>query len=244
MATGSEPRRAVLMVGGRGRRLRPHTEHCPKPMVHVCGRPLLEILLAQLVRYGFTRATLCLGHLGQQIRDHFGDGSGLGLDLDYVSEDRPLGTAGPLRLLPDFHEQVLVANGDLLTELDFGRLYRDHAASDAALTIATCQHHIDVPFGVLEFEPGGQLRSFQEKPRLSHWVSMGVYVASPGLLQHLPERGPCGIDELVQRMLAAGAPPRVHPFDGLWLDIARSKELELAEKVVTQHQDLLLQGLA
>ncbi len=139
MATVSDGRRAVLMVGGRGRRLGAHTDHRPKPLCRVGGRPLLEILLQQLVGHGFTRATLCLGYRGHQIEAHFGDGSRYDIALDYVTEDTPLGTAGPLRLLGDFDEPLLIANGDLLTDLDFARLFDDHLAASSALTIATCQ---------------------------------------------------------------------------------------------------------
>jgi NDP-mannose synthase len=240
--TGSETRRAVIMAGGVGSRLLPHTRVLPKPLMLVNGMPLLDILIRQLRANGFDHVTLSLGYLGRLIRSYCGDGERFGVRLDYVQEEKPEGTAGALRLLRDFDESVLVVNGDLLTDLDFGQMLDDHRASSAALTIAAFQRHHDVPFGVLEFDGDRRMTRFEERPRLSHWVSAGIYGASPEVLDFMPAEGPVGFDKVVNRLNDAGTPPHVHPFEGVWLDLAHPPEFARAEEVMNRHGERLLRN--
>ncbi len=240
--TGSEPRRALIMAGGLGSRLLPHSRILPKPLMLVNGVPLLDLLIDQLVALSFDEVVISLGYLGELVRSYCDSKADLGVAVSFLHEDEPQGTAGALRDLPDFVDPVLVVNGDLLTDLDFALLLDGHRGSDALLTIAACERHHDVPFGVVEFGPDRRLTRFREKPRLSHWVSTGIYAVSPGVLEVLPKEGPVGFDQVVRRLTDAGQPPRVHPYEGLWMDLARAEEFERAEEIVTRHRSGLLRG--
>lgn len=222
--------RAVVMVGGRGVRLRPFTSTIPKPLVPVGGEcPILEVLLRQLRHDGFDRVTLSIGHLGHLIRSYVGDGSRLGLEVDYWDDEgAPLGTMGPLVAhAEELPEHTLVLNGDLLCDLDFARLVQAHIDSGTDLTVAACRRTTRIDFGVLEVD-GAVLREFREKPSVEYRVNMGVYVvATAGLREFSPGR-PLGADDLIRRHLDGGRPVNVYDFDGYWLDIGRPEDYDRA----------------
>src|SRR5437899_2898262 len=141
---------AVILAGGKGVRLRPYTTTLPKPLVPIGDRyAILEIVLHQLARQGFRSATLAIGHLGRLIRAYVGDGERWGLRVDYVVEESPLGTMGPLLTMAGLPDHFLVMNGDILTDLDFGALLRGHRSSEAMMTIATYERKVKIDFGVL-----------------------------------------------------------------------------------------------
>jgi len=162
------------------------------------------------------------------------------MTISYVFDGEPRGTAGPLRLLRDVHEPLLVMNGDLLTSLDYAALYRSHQASDADMTVAACSRTHQIPLGVLHFDEQRRLQRFEEKPRRVDWVSMGIYVIEPKTIGQIPEDRPYGIDELVQALLAAGRAPQVHPFEGIWFDLACPEDYDAAAKCFDEQRDLLL----
>ncbi len=236
-------RHAVILAGGRGTRLRPYTTTIPKPLVPIgddCA--ILEIVLRQLARDGFRRITIAIGHLGELIRAYVGDGSQFGLDVDYATEPKPLGTMGPVvAILDRLPASFLVLNGDILTDLDFGGLLEAHRASDAPLSIATSRRVVDVDFGVLEID-GGRITGFREKPRLSYAVSMGVYALSRETLSSYPVGEPLGFDELVLDLLAAGQPPASYQFEGYWLDIGRPDDYDRANLEFVELRPRLLRG--
>ncbi len=220
---------AVILAGGRGVRLRPYTTTIPKPLVPIGEEySILEIVMLQLASQGFTSITLAIGHFGHLIRSFVGDGSRWGLSVRYVEERTPLGTIGPLlphldRLPQDF----LVMNGDVLTDLDFGRVLQGHMASGAPLTVSTFDRSVNVDFGVLE-ECEGRITAFREKPKLPYRVSMGVYGLSRETLRPYEAGKPFGFDELVLDLIARGDNPRAHLFDGYWLDIGRPEDYDRA----------------
>ncbi len=222
-------RHAVILAGGRGTRLRPYTTSIPKPLVPIgddCA--IIEIVLRQLARDGFTRVTIAIGHLGELIRAYVGSGAQWGLDVDYASEDVPLGTMGPVVWLLDrLPEQFLVLNGDILTDLGYAALLDAHRASDAPITIAAYRRHVEIDFGVLEVE-SGRVVGFSEKPTLDYQVSMGVYALSRSTLATYVAGQPLGFDELVLDLLKDGRHPAIYPFDGYWLDIGRPEDYERA----------------
>ncbi len=239
----SRPRhhRAIIMAGGQGTRLAPYTRILPKPLIPVDGKPILEIVLRQLDRHGFRRITICVGPMGELIRAYFGDGGKFGVDIEYTVEDRPLGTVGPLRLLRQFAEAILVINGDILTDLDYGDLLDAHTRDDGALlTIATCARSVDISLGVVDFDESHRVTGFREKPRMSYWACMGAYAMSPGILEFIPPGRAWGLDELVEALLASRQQPRVYPFEGMWLDLARPEDHERATDVFHNHRDRLL----
>lgn len=234
---------AVILAGGKGVRLRPYTTALPKPLVPIGdSHAILEIVLRQLAGSGFRSVTIAIGHLGNIIRAYVGDGSQWGLEVGYATEDNPLGTMGPLLTMrEDLPEHFLVMNGDVLTDLDFGQLLRGHAASGAALTIATYPRTVHIDFGVLTTDEG-QVVGFTEKPSMDYRVSMGVYGVSRGALAGYTPGMPLGFDEVVLDLLAAGRPPRAHEFDGYWLDIGRPDDYDRANAEFSSLRPLLLKG--
>lgn len=171
---------AVILAGGKGVRLRPYTTRLPKPLVPIGEEhTILEIVLSQLARCGFTRATLAIGHFGHLIRSYIGDGSQWGMEIDYTEpEEVPLGTIGPvLRILDQLPEQFLVMNGDVLTDIDYSDLMRQHREAGAQLTVATYERQVRIDFGVLTSQDD-KVVGFREKPTIDYQVSMGVYACS------------------------------------------------------------------
>ncbi|GAB3498190.1 nucleotidyltransferase family protein [Amycolatopsis cihanbeyliensis] len=222
---------AAILAGGQGVRLRPYTTALPKPLVPIGEEyAILDIILQQLKAHGFDRVTLAIGHLGSLIRAFAGSGEQWGLRIDYVAEDKPLSTIGPLlNFLDRLPEHFLVMNGDVLTDLDYAALLRAHQESAASLTVATYQREVKVDFGTLE-TTDGHIVDFREKPTLSYGVSMGVYALSRTTLSPYPCNVPFGFDELVLDLLAKDAKPRVYEFEGYWLDIGRPDDYDEANR--------------
>jgi NDP-sugar pyrophosphorylase family protein len=224
--------KAVILAGGKGTRLAPYTTIFPKPLVPIGDRPILEIIIRQLVKQGFGDILVSVGHLGELIEAYFQNGHRNipGLNLQYFRESQPLGTAGPLALIPGLDETFLVMNGDVLTTLDFRALVAFHRRSGAALTIAMHGKSVAVDLGVLEVNDRSELTGYQEKPVLNLRVSMGIYVYEPTVL-HYVEKG-CYLDfpNLVQRLLRKGEKVCGYPCDEYWLDIGRREDYELAQQ--------------
>ncbi|MFH8788488.1 nucleotidyltransferase family protein [Streptomyces roseoverticillatus] len=234
----------VILAGGKGVRLRPYTTALPKPLVPIGEEhAILEIVMRQLVNAGFTSCTLAIGHLGHIIRAYVGDGSQWGIRVDYATEESPLGTMGPLLTMLDrLPEHFLAMNGDILTDLDFGDVYRTHVASGAPLTIATYARQVSIDFGVLTTD-SGRVVGFAEKPRMDYRVSMGVYGVSRAALARYTPGLPLGFDELVLDMLQAQTPPHAYEFDGYWLDIGRPDDYDRANREFSLHRDMLIKGV-
>ncbi len=177
---------AVLLAGGKGRRLAPYTTILPKPLMPVGEMPILEVLIRQLAYYEFKRVILCVGYLGGLLEAYFGNGSKWGVNLTYSYESEPLGTAGPLALIERPTAPFLVMNGDLLTTLDFNKLYTAHTASpDRDVTIALYERNVKIDLGVIELGPQNELKEYREKPKLDFLVSMGIYVFQPVVLSKI-----------------------------------------------------------
>ncbi|MEU4492316.1 sugar phosphate nucleotidyltransferase [Streptomyces sp. NBC_00210] len=234
---------AVILAGGKGVRLRPYTTALPKPLVPIGDQhAILEIVLRQLATAGFTSATIAIGHLGHIIRAYVGNGSQWGLRVGYSTEESPLGTMGPLLTLLDrLPENFLVMNGDILTDLDYGDVVRQHSASGAPLTVATYARKVSIDFGVLTTE-SGRVVGFAEKPSMDYRVSMGVYGLSRDTLAGYTPGLPLGFDELMLDLLRSQNPPHTYEFDGYWLDIGRPDDYDRANAEFTTHRGLLLKG--
>lgn len=229
LAPSQFPNAVVIMAGGKGTRLRPHTEHCPKPMLPVDGKPMLEILLEQCIASGFRQFYLSVNYLKEQIIEHFGDGKAWGVAIDYLVEDEPLGTAGSLQLLPDsLKEPFLVMNGDVLTRLNPRQLLTFHVDHDAKATLCVREHVITVPFGVVQTN-GVELAAFEEKPSYHQLVSAGVYVIDPQLLPLLPPHQPTDMPTLVLSAQQAGHRVAVCPIHEYWIDVGRPETLKEAD---------------
>ncbi|MEU4211887.1 sugar phosphate nucleotidyltransferase [Streptomyces sp. NPDC026206] len=233
----------VILAGGKGVRLRPYTTALPKPLVPIGDQhAILEIVMRQLAGAGFTSCTLAIGHLGHIIRAYVGDGSQWGIEVDYATEESPLGTMGPLLTMTDrLPEHFLVMNGDILTDLDFGAVLGDHIASGAQLTIATYARKVHIDFGVLTTDHG-RVVGFAEKPSMDYRVSMGVYGVSRTALARYTPGLPLGFDELVLDLLGDGTPPNAYEFEGYWLDIGRPDDYDRANAEFSVHRELLMKG--
>jgi dTDP-glucose pyrophosphorylase len=224
------PNAVVIMAGGQGTRLRPHTANCPKPMLPVDGKPMLEILLEQCIASGFKQFYLSVNYLREQIIDHFEDGARWGVSVDYLIEDEPLGTAGSLQLLPGtVQEPFLVMNGDVLTRLNPSRLLRFHSENNAAATLCVREHVLTLPFGVVQTK-GVELAGFEEKPSYRQLVNAGIYVVNPQLLPLLPPRQATDMPTLLQSAQQAGHRVAVCPIHEYWIDVGRPETLQQAHE--------------
>jgi NDP-sugar pyrophosphorylase family protein len=214
-------KRAVILAGGKGTRLRPYTVVLPKPLMPIGEYPILEVIVRQLARAGFSRITLAVNHQAELIKAFFEDGGKWGVRIDYSLEDQPLGTMGPLKLIRDLPEHFLVMNGDTLTDLDFAAFHDRHAKGADLFTISSAVRRHLVDFGVLEPGADGRLAGFTEKPQLTYEVSMGVYMCSRAILDRIPAGRPYGFDHLMLELIREGRPARLARHDGYWLDIGR-----------------------
>jgi NDP-sugar pyrophosphorylase family protein len=230
--------RAVILAGGRGTRLRPFTASFPKPLVPLGDRPVVELLIRNLVASGITDITLTLGHLAELVQAYFHNRRRFPeqLNLTYVVEDEPTGTAGSLALVPGLDDTFLVMNGDLLTDLDFNKLLAFHREQGAALTIATQRRHVKIDLGVLEFDEAAAITAYIEKPEHSYHVSMGVYVYQPEVLRYIVPGEYLDFPNLVLRLIAERQHVCAYLTDCLWLDIGRPEEYARAQQLVEASQ--------
>lgn len=221
-------KRAVILAGGKGTRLKPYTVALPKPLVPVGEKPILEIIITQLIKYGFSHLTLAIGHLSDVIKAFFGDGSKWGITIDYSIEEIPLSTMGPLKLIDDLPDNFLIMNGDVLTDLDFEIFYDRHVKDNYIFTISSVKRKEIIEYGVLEYDEAFKLNNFKEKPAHEYYVSMGVYMANKRILEYIPENQAFGFDDLMLKLLQTNEHVAVLPYDGHWLDIGRPDDYEKA----------------
>jgi NDP-mannose synthase len=214
-------KRAVILAGGKGTRLKPYTVVLPKPLMPIGDYPILEVIVRQLIQTGFNRITMAVNHQAEIIMAFFGDGSKWGVDIDYSMEDVPLGTMGPLKLIADLPENFLVMNGDILTDLNFGAFYQQHVADNCLFTISANLREQIIDYGVLETDTLDKLIGFHEKPKDQYQVSMGIYMVSREILSFIADGAPYGFDSLMLDLLEAKRQVNVKKYNGYWLDIGR-----------------------
>ncbi len=232
--------RAVILAGGKGTRLHPYTVAIPKPLVRVGDYPILEIIVRQLVADGFDHLTLAVNHQAELIETFFGDGSRWKIRIDYCREEKPLGTMGPLTVVPELPEHFLVMNGDVLTDMDYRLLYDEHVKADRIFTIGSVYRRDCSEYGVLEMGADGNLIAFEEKPVRELLVSMGVYIVSRRVLPFIPRDTHFGFDNLMLRLLASGDPAAVHVHDRLWLDLGRPEDYALAAELFENNREAFI----
>jgi len=221
-------KRAVILAGGKGTRLKPYTISLPKPLVPVGEMPILEIIIRKLTKSGFDHITITVNHMADIIRAFCGDGSKWGTHIDYSMEDKPLSTMGPLKLIKDLPEDFLVMNGDVLTDLDFETFYREHVDSKNIFTVSAYSRDQKVDYGVLEVGADDKLVNFVEKPVTRYNVSMGVYMANKKILDYIPADQFYGFDHLMLDLIKQAHPATVKVHSGYWLDIGRPDDYEKA----------------
>ncbi len=233
-------KRAIILSGGLGTRLRPYTVVLPKPLMPIGEFPILEVIIRQLIKNGFNHITLAVNYQAQIIKAFFQDGSRWNIKIDYSLEEKPLGTIGPLKLINDLPDNFLVMNGDVLTDLNFKDFYKYHINNGALFTISSKIRKSKIDYGVLETN-NKELISFKEKPSINFEVSMGIYMLSKKILDIVPSDELYGFDDLMYQMLQSKHMVKVKPFDGYWLDIGRPDDYRLAiddfEKIKSQFLD-------
>jgi dTDP-glucose pyrophosphorylase len=219
----------VIMAGGRGTRLRPHTENCPKPLIAVGGKPMLEHIVERARAEGFSRFVFAIHYLGAMIEQYFGDGKRWQVEIRYLRETTPLGTAGALALLdPPPAEPFVVTNGDVLTDIRYAELLDFHCRHGAAATMAVRLHEWQHPFGVVRSK-GVDIVGFEEKPITRSHINAGIYVLAPAVLQALQAAEPCDMPTLFTRLQQRAARTIVYPMHEPWLDVGREADLERAQ---------------
>ena len=226
--------RAVILAGGEGTRLRPYTTVLPKPLMPIGDRPVLDIVVRQLKAHGFERITIATGYLAELIEAFFRDGAAYGIPIDYYREREPLGTVGALALIEGLAEEhVLVMNGDVLTDIDYGALLDRHRSGDSVATIATKLRQVQISLGVLRFKEESdptRLTGYEEKPEIDFTASMGVYCFSPRALSYIQPGERLDFPDLILRLINAAEVVRGWLSDDYWLDIGRHEDYERAQE--------------
>ncbi len=216
--------KVIILAGGQGRRLNPYTVVLPKPLMPVGEIPILELIIKQLKRYKLKDLTIAVGYLGNLIQNFFGEGRKFGVRIKYSYEEKPLGTMGPLTLVPGLKKTFMVMNGDLLTTLNYRKLIDHHLSKKPIATIAVKKREIETDYGVLEFNKNYELTRYREKPRIPYQVSMGIYVFEPRILNFIPRNRRFDFPELMNLLLKKGEKILVYPSDDFWLDIGRPED--------------------
>jgi dTDP-glucose pyrophosphorylase/CBS domain-containing protein len=229
------PVHAIVMAGGYGKRLMPLTADTPKPMLRVGNQPLIERLVEQLKNAGIPRVNISTHYKADQISAHFGNGEGFGVQVEYLPEQRPLGTAGALSLVSG-EDPLLVINGDILTNLDFRAMFNFHFEHDAEMTVAVREYGFDVPYGVVDTD-GLHVVAVKEKPTVKFFVNAGIYLVSPSARRFIPSDQSFDMPQLIDTLVKAKRTVISFPVWEYWLDIGRREDYERA-----QHDVLSLGG--
>jgi len=220
----------VLMAGGLGTRLAPLTKNCPKPLVQIGGKPILEHILQNFIAYGFRRFVISVNYMGDMIKTYFKDGAKWGASIDYIFEQKKLGTAGALSLLRFTpKESIVVCNGDVMTKLNLKSLMEFHAEHKFAATIAVQKYGLQVPYGVIEHR-GHEIIGITEKPTHEFYVNAGIYVLEPECLNYIPHNHFFDMPDLFVRLIGDGKHPAAFPVLEHWIDVGKVADLEQARK--------------
>ena len=232
--------KAIVLAGGKGTRLAPYTTVFPKPLMPIGDRPILDIVLRQLAAARFDQVTLAVGHLAELIMAYCGDGSRYGIDLRYSREETPLGTAGPIALVPGITDTFLSMNGDLLTAIDYQAMLRFHRSRGHVATVATFSREVTVDLGIIEAGDDDLVTGYLEKPTFRYEASTGVYLFEPEVLAHIPAGERLDLPDLIRELLAERLPVGRYAFTGHWLDIGRHDDYAAAIELFESHRSEFL----
>ena len=222
----------VIMAGGLGTRLHPLTHNVPKPMLKVAGSPVLEILIQNFISQGFYRFYVSVNYLADQIKEHFGDGSRYGVEVRYLEEKQPLGTAGSLSLLQHKPENpFIVINGDIVTNIRFTEMLDFHMEDQATVTMGVREHAVQIPYGVVELD-GCQVSELSEKPTEKYFINTGIYVLDPEALSYVPDNTELTMPELMKKAQVDDKKVQAFPVTQSWLDIGRMEDFAKAESLL------------
>ena len=230
---------AIILAGGQGTRLRPFTTNFPKPLIPLGDMPILEIILKQLKYYGFQDIILAVNHLAELIMAFFKNGENLGLNLIYSMEDKTLGTAGPLSIIDDLEENFLVMNVDIITNINYGDLYKYHNTNDDFATIATYKKEVTIDLGVLEID-GDHFNNYIEKPKYFFNVSMGLYIFKKQIIDFIPHNEKMDLPDLILKLKENNKKISCYKGNYDWLDIGRISDYEEANKIFEEKRNVFL----
>ena len=234
---------AVILAGGKGRRLLPYTTVLPKPLMPIGDYPIIEVILRQLKYYGFDRITICTGYLHELIHAYLDYTKDPDINITYTHEREPLGTIGPLHLIKDLDENFLVMNGDVLSDLNFLSIFKTHIKNNAIATIATYKREVNIEFGVLKKDKKKRITVFTEKPKYYFDVSMGINVFSRDILDIIPRNNPFGFDQLMISLINERKSVFSYPHDGYWLDIGKPDDYARSVEEFEIYKNKLLPGM-
>ncbi len=220
---------AVIMAGGRGQRLMPLTESTPKPLLKVGDKPIMEHNLDRLAMFGIDDFWLSVKYLGEQIQQHFGNGKKKNINIEYVWEDKPLGTIGAISQIVNFkHDYVLITNSDLLTNVDYEQFFLEFIKQEADLAILTIPYQVNVPYAVLD-TIDGKVKSFKEKPTYTYYSNGGIYLVKREVLQFIPKNNFFNATDLIELLIERNYKVISIPFSGYWLDVGKHEDFEKAQ---------------
>jgi NDP-sugar pyrophosphorylase family protein len=236
--------KAVILAGGKGTRLAPYTTIFPKPMLPIGDKPILDIVIEQLSYYGFNDITISVGYLAELMETYYLKNSRIpdDVNLTFIREDNPLGTAGALSLIPELNESFLVMNGDVLTSLDYGKFMEYHKQNKGMVTVTMHKRKVDIDFGVIHTTREQQLIDYTEKPTLDYLVSMGVYMFEPEVLNYIESHKRLDFPDLIKKLLAKGKKVQGYENEEFWLDIGRHDDYEEAIRIFDSVKDRLLRS--
>ena len=224
---------ALIMAGGRGQRLYPYTAALPKPLMPIGDKPILEHIILRLHQFGIRDIVLAVNHLAPLIETYFGDGSRLGSRISYLREDSPVGTAGPIALLPELNDCLLVMNADVICDIDFTAFIRAHRRSKATITVASHVVSTVIGSGVLDTDAAGQVVGYREKPTHEHCICMGIYAIEPRVRSMMTAGRQIDMPELINHIIAAGEPVVAYNHTGEWIDIGKPEDYARAQAQVS-----------
>ena len=233
-------KRAIILAGGKGTRLRPYTKVFPKPMMPIGKFIILEIVIKQLKFYGFKHITISVGHQANLIKAFFGNGSKFKISIDYSLEKKPLGTMGPLNIIKNLPQNFLVLNGDVLTDLNFDKFYNYHIKKKNLFSISSYVRNEMIDYGLLETNKKDSLVKFLEKPKRNFNVSMGIYMLNKDILKYIPNKKFFGFDNLMIKLLKLKKKIKVKKHMGYWQDIGRPSDYLLATEEFKKMKKKLL----
>jgi dTDP-glucose pyrophosphorylase len=221
----------LIMAGGEGKRLYPLTKTTPKPLLRVGDKPIIEYNIDRLIYVGIKNIHISINYLGEQLEDYFKDGRSKGVHIEYVREDKPLGTIGSILLCRDFlFDDIIVMNSDLLTNIDFADFFRTYKDSGADMAVATVRYNVDVPYAVLETDVTQMVKSLKEKPRYTYYSNAGIYIINKRLLNMIPKNQHFDITDLMDKVIEMDNKLITYPINGYWLDIGRHEDLVKAQE--------------
>lgn len=226
------PMECMLMAGGRGKRLSPLTDKKPKPMLPLGSKPIIEHNIDRLISFGIGKIYISVKYLGEQIQEYFGDGSSKGISIEYIWEDKPLGTAGALSLVPNFEsEHVLLMNSDLFTNVDFEDLYLSLLREEADMIVSSSEYKVDVPYAVFDTVES-KVMGFKEKPTFVYHSNAGIYILKKNLIDKIPKNKSYDITDLMEKIVNEGMKLVYRPILGFWVDIGKPVDYKQAQEFI------------